>query len=162
MLTDHFESTLEGTMACGGGGMWLWRRRSDAKLFYGAGEGGVRTIFGKTPRRRRWGAGFSAAGRTTGRGAELYTGDEAGYGGEGVGVSAGRWRGWARWRRREGWCFSGTWRDVCGGGFEDGDAGMAFRGGQPWRASPMTYMVGGKQYVVLAGQGGVMSFALTP
>ncbi len=35
-----------------------------------------------------------------------------------------------------------------------------FETGQPWRASPMTYMVGGTQYVVLAGQGGIMTFAL--
>ena len=32
---------------------------------------------------------------------------------------------------------------------------------KPWRASPMTYMVGGRQYVVLAGEGGILSFALT-
>lgn len=36
-----------------------------------------------------------------------------------------------------------------------------FESGQPWRASPMTYMAGGKQYVVLAGEGGILSFALT-
>jgi alcohol dehydrogenase (cytochrome c) len=36
-----------------------------------------------------------------------------------------------------------------------------FETGQPWRASPMTYMVGGRQYVVLAGEGGILSFALT-
>jgi alcohol dehydrogenase (cytochrome c) len=35
-----------------------------------------------------------------------------------------------------------------------------FETGQNWRASPMTYMVGGTQYVVLAGQGGIFSFAL--
>ena len=35
-----------------------------------------------------------------------------------------------------------------------------FETGQSWRASPMTYMVGGTQYVVLAGEGGILSFAL--
>ncbi len=35
-----------------------------------------------------------------------------------------------------------------------------FESGQTWRASPMTYMVGGKQYVVLAGTGGIFTFAL--
>ena len=35
-----------------------------------------------------------------------------------------------------------------------------FETGQPWRASPMTYMVGGKQYVELAGAGGIFTFAL--
>ena len=29
-----------------------------------------------------------------------------------------------------------------------------FESGQSWRASPMTYMVGGTQYVVIAGDGG--------
>jgi alcohol dehydrogenase (cytochrome c) len=36
-----------------------------------------------------------------------------------------------------------------------------FETGQAWRASPMTYMVGGTQYVVQAGDGGFFSFALT-
>jgi alcohol dehydrogenase (cytochrome c) len=35
-----------------------------------------------------------------------------------------------------------------------------FEAGQQWRASPMTYMVGGKQYVVLAGTGGIFAFGL--
>ncbi len=35
-----------------------------------------------------------------------------------------------------------------------------FETGQAWRASPMTYMVGGTQYMVLAGDGGIQSFAL--
>jgi alcohol dehydrogenase (cytochrome c) len=34
--------------------------------------------------------------------------------------------------------------------------------GQSWQASPMTYMVGGKQYVVIAGTAGIFSFALHP
>ncbi len=36
-----------------------------------------------------------------------------------------------------------------------------FETGQNWRASPMSYMVGGVQYVALAGDGGIFSFALT-
>jgi alcohol dehydrogenase (cytochrome c) len=35
-----------------------------------------------------------------------------------------------------------------------------FETGQSWNASPMTYMVGGKQYVVLAGSSGIFAFAL--
>jgi len=35
-----------------------------------------------------------------------------------------------------------------------------FETGQSWNASPMTYMVGGKQYVVLSGSGGIFAFAL--
>ena len=34
-----------------------------------------------------------------------------------------------------------------------------FEAGQAWRASPMTYMVGGRQYIGLAGAGGVFTFA---
>jgi alcohol dehydrogenase (cytochrome c) len=37
-----------------------------------------------------------------------------------------------------------------------------FETGQSWNGSPMTYMVGGKQYVVLAGSGGIVAFALAP
>ena len=32
--------------------------------------------------------------------------------------------------------------------------------GQDWQASPMTYMVGGRQYMVLPGPAGVFAFAL--
>jgi alcohol dehydrogenase (cytochrome c) len=35
-----------------------------------------------------------------------------------------------------------------------------FSAGQNWQASPMTYMVGGKQYIVLPGPGGVFAFTL--
>jgi alcohol dehydrogenase (cytochrome c) len=35
-----------------------------------------------------------------------------------------------------------------------------FQGNQAWWASPMTYMVGGKQYVAMAGPAGFFSFAL--
>ncbi len=35
-----------------------------------------------------------------------------------------------------------------------------FSAGQNWQASPMTYMVGGKQYFVLPGPAGVFAFAL--
>jgi alcohol dehydrogenase (cytochrome c) len=35
-----------------------------------------------------------------------------------------------------------------------------FSAGQNWQASPMTYMVGGRQYIVLPGPAGVFAFAL--
>jgi alcohol dehydrogenase (cytochrome c) len=35
-----------------------------------------------------------------------------------------------------------------------------FQANQPWRASPMTYMVGGRQYVAIAGPQGFFSFAV--
>jgi alcohol dehydrogenase (cytochrome c) len=34
--------------------------------------------------------------------------------------------------------------------------------GQGWQASPMTYMVGGKQYVAIAGPAGIFAFSLKP
>jgi alcohol dehydrogenase (cytochrome c) len=36
-----------------------------------------------------------------------------------------------------------------------------FHAGQSWQASPMTYMVGGKQYIALPGPAGVFAFALS-
>ncbi|HVZ60700.1 MAG TPA: PQQ-binding-like beta-propeller repeat protein [Terriglobales bacterium] len=41
-----------------------------------------------------------------------------------------------------------------------GEALWHFQANQEWRASPMTYMVGGKQYVSLAGPSGYFTFAL--
>jgi alcohol dehydrogenase (cytochrome c) len=32
--------------------------------------------------------------------------------------------------------------------------------GQDWQASPMTYMVGGRQYIALAGPAGIFAFSL--
>jgi alcohol dehydrogenase (cytochrome c) len=52
-----------------------------------------------------------------------------------------------------------------GGGFAAVDAktGRAlwhFETNQIWKASPMTYLVGGQQYVAIASGGNVLSFAL--
>ena len=44
---------------------------------------------------------------------------------------------------------------------KSGQAVWHFQANQAWRASPMTYMVGGKQYVAIAGPTGFFSFALT-
>jgi alcohol dehydrogenase (cytochrome c) len=41
-----------------------------------------------------------------------------------------------------------------------GKAVWHFQANQAWRASPMTYMVGGKQYVAIAGPSGYFAFAL--
>jgi alcohol dehydrogenase (cytochrome c) len=35
-----------------------------------------------------------------------------------------------------------------------------FHTNQPWRASPMTYTVGGKQYVAVAAASTILAFAL--
>jgi PQQ-dependent dehydrogenase (methanol/ethanol family) len=52
-----------------------------------------------------------------------------------------------------------------GGGFAAVDAKSGktlwnFKATQPWKASPMTYMVNGKQYVAVASGGNILSFAL--
>jgi len=69
-------------------------------------------------------------------------------------VPHARDRRWAGVLRRER-------RHVHGAGFQNRNPVWHFETGQDWRASPMTYMVGGTQYVVLAGLGGIFSFALT-
>jgi alcohol dehydrogenase (cytochrome c) len=53
-----------------------------------------------------------------------------------------------------------------GGGFAAVDAGSGktlwhFETGQGWKASPMTYMVSGRQYVAIAAGNAILSFALT-
>ena len=52
-----------------------------------------------------------------------------------------------------------------GGGFSavDARAGKTlwtFKATQPWKASPMTYMMNGRQYVAIASGGNILSFAL--
>ena len=52
-----------------------------------------------------------------------------------------------------------------GGGFAAVDAKTGtdalwhFETGQEWRASPMTYLVNGRQYVAIAAGGNILSFA---
>lgn len=41
-----------------------------------------------------------------------------------------------------------------------GELAWHFDAGQNWQASPMTYMVGGKQYIALSGPAGIFSFCL--
>jgi Glucose dehydrogenase len=52
-----------------------------------------------------------------------------------------------------------------GGGFAAVDAKTgktlwSFKANEPWKASPMTYMVNGRQYVAIASGGNILSFAL--
>jgi alcohol dehydrogenase (cytochrome c) len=52
-----------------------------------------------------------------------------------------------------------------GGGFsavdvKSGKTLYTFKASEPWKASPMTYMVNGKQYVAVASGGNILSFAL--
>jgi alcohol dehydrogenase (cytochrome c) len=167
VLTDHFESSLEGTQTCAANASkWLSASFDpESKLYIARVAEGCST-YRKDPRppqlgqRFFGGNGFGGGGSSQDfiRAVHLDTGAKAwdyslpeGYGGSGILATAG------------GLVFVG----VNGGTFTalDSTTGAPvwhFETGQPWRASPMTYMVGGTQYVVLAGQGGIMTFALTP
>jgi alcohol dehydrogenase (cytochrome c) len=167
VVTDHFESSLEGTRTCAASASkWLSASFDPASNLYIARVAEGCSIVRKDPRppqlgqRFFGGNGFGGGGSSRDfiRAVHLDTGAKAwdyplpeGYGGSGVLATAG------------GLVFLGE----NGGTFtalnsKTGTPVWHFETGQPWRACPMTYMVGGTQYVVLAGQGGIMSFALAP
>ena len=167
VLTEHFDSTLEGSLVCpatGGGANWPAASYSpQSKLFYVRVtdncaiykkdsepiEIGQR-FFGGTATGQAGGASFiRALDIQTGRKAWEYP--LTGGGGSGTLSTAG------------GLVFFGE----SGGLFIAVEANTGkpvwhFESGQTWRASPMTYMVDGKQYVALAGSGGIFTFALVP
>jgi alcohol dehydrogenase (cytochrome c) len=164
VLTEHFESTLEGTVTCHAGAM-KWASASFdpvSKLFAARVSEGCSTIRkDPTPpemgQRFFGGNGFGGggAGNSYIRAVDLRTGAKVwdypvpNGGGSGTLATAG------------GLVFFGE----SGGTFtavnlKTGSPVWHFESGQNWRASPMTYMAGGKQYVVLAGDGGILSFAL--
>ena len=165
VLTEHFDSTLEGALVCpgvGGGANWPAASYNPiTKLFYVRVIDGC-AIYKKDPapidmgQRFFGGTGVGQPGNTlfvraldfrTGRTAWEYK--LANGGGSGTLSTAG------------GLLFFGE-----GGGTmtavnaATGKPVWHFETGQTWRASPMTYMVGGKQYVALAGTGGIFTFAL--
>ena len=165
VLTDHFESTLEGTETCRAGAA-KWSSQSfdpASKLYFARVSEGCNTIR-KDPTPPEMGQRFFGGGGVGGRGGgnqsfiravDAQTGAKAwdypllGGGGSGTLATAG------------GLVFFGE----TGGTFtaldsRTGNPVWHFETGQAWRASPMTYMVGGTQYVVLAGDGGILSFAL--
>jgi alcohol dehydrogenase (cytochrome c) len=163
ILTEHFDSTLEGALVCGGGINWPAASFDPiSKLFY-ARVSDQCGLFKKDPSPIEIGERFfggSVAGQPGGgsfiRAVDIHTGNKAweyplagGFGGSGTLATAG------------GLLFFGEG----GGAFtavesRTGKPVWHFEAGQQWRASPMTYMVGGKQYVVLAGTGGIFSFGL--
>jgi len=165
ILTEHFDSTLEGALVCpagGGGANWPATSYSPiARLFYVRVTDGC-AIYKRDPEPIEVGERFfggSAAGEPGSqsfiRAVDIRTGQKVwDYalppgGGSGVLSTAG------------GLVFFGE----PGGTFiavdsRTGKPVWHFETGQPWRASPMTYMVGGKQYVVLAGTGGIFAWAL--
>ncbi len=165
VLTGSFETTLEGTMTCRAGAA-KWASASfdpSSKLFFARVTEGCSSIR-KDPTppemgQRFFGGEFGGPGggnQSFIQAVDIRNGRTAwdypliNGGGSGTLATAG------------GLVFFGE----TGGTFtavdsKTGKAVWHFESGQPWRASPMTYMVGGKQYVVLAGEGGILSFALT-
>jgi alcohol dehydrogenase (cytochrome c) len=166
IMTEHFESTFEGALVCpgvGGGANWpaasfdpisklFFVRVTDGCAVYKKNSAPIEVgerFFGGT-------AAGEPGGQTFIRAIDIHTGQKVwdyamppGGGGSGTLATAG------------GLLFFGE----PGGVFnavesKTGKPVWHFESGQPWRASPMTYMVGGKQYVVLAGTGGIFSFAL--
>src|SRR6266446_6579277 len=76
--------------------------------------------------------------------------------------SFGRRRRWAR-RNRTIRAFYRPPEAWCGGGFAavDAKAGRTlwhFETNQAWKASPMTYVANGRQYVEIASGGNILSF----
>ena len=164
--TDHFESSLEGTETCrAGAAKWSSQSYDPVSKVYLARVSEGCSIIRKDPTPPEMGQRFfgGAPGRGGGGGGnqsfvralDLHTGAKAwdyplqSGGGTGTLETAG------------GLVFLGE----TGGMFTALDSGTGvpvwhFETGQNWRASPMTYMVGGTQYVVLAGDGGILSFAL--
>jgi len=165
ILTDHFDSTLEGALVCpagGGGANWPSTAYDPiSKLFYVRVTDGC-ARYTKDPSPIDIGQRFfggTAANQPGGevfiRAINIQTGDKAWDYQLPPGSSSGTLA------TAGGLVFFGE----SGGTLTAVDAKTGkpiwhFETGQQWRASPMTYMVGGKQYVELAGTGGIFTFAL--
>ncbi len=183
VVTANFETTLEGTPTCRtGAAKWasasfdpssklFFMRVSDGcstvrkdptppemgqRFFGGGGRNGLPNLTLSVEPGGRGGAGGGGASLSFIQAVDIRTGSKAwdypllDGGGTGTLATAG------------GLTFFGE----TGGTFtalnsKTGIPVWHFESGQAWRASPMTYMVGGTQYVVLAGEGGILSFALT-
>jgi alcohol dehydrogenase (cytochrome c) len=164
VVTDHFETTLEGTMTCRTGAA-KWASASfdpSSKLFFTRVTDSCSAIR-KDPTPPEMGQRFFG-GTFGGPGGESHSFIQA------VDIRTGA-KTWDY--PLPGGSSSGTLA-TAGGLVFFGEPGGTFTAvdsktgkpiwhfetGQQWRASPMTYMVGGKQYVVLAGAGGIFAFAL--
>lgn len=165
IVPDHFEASAAGTMVCGGGINWPSASFDPIVKYFYARVSDSCGVFKTNPAPIQIGERFfggdvgAAPGTPSGggiRAIDIHTGQLAweyplagGFGGSGTLATAG------------GLVFfgetAGTFTAV---NSKTGKAVWHFEAGQQWRASPMTYMVGGKQYVVLAGTGGIFSFAL--
>jgi len=163
ILTEHFDSTLEGALVCAGGAAKFYSTSYDpiSKLFFARVVDRC-ALYKKDPSPIDMGERFfggSAAGQAGAESTILGLNIESGQkawayklingGGSGTLATAG------------GLVFFGeTGGALTAVESRTGKPVWHFETGQPWRASPMTYMVGGKQYVVLAGAGGIFTFAL--
>jgi alcohol dehydrogenase (cytochrome c) len=163
ILTEHFDSTLEGALVCSGGAAKFYSTSYDpiSKFFFARVVDRC-AIYKKDPSPIDMGERFfggSAAGQAGGESFILALDPQSGEkawdyklingGGSGTLATAG------------GLVFFGE----NGGALtavesRTGKPVWHFETGQAWRASPMTYMVGGKQYIVLPGAGGIFTFAL--
>ena len=156
ILTDHFDSTSEGALVCpsgGGGANWPSAAYSPiAKLFYVPITDSC-AIYKKDPApieigQRFFGGTVASQGGSENviRAVNPATGEKVwdyplnGRGGTGTLATAG------------GLVFFGESGTLTAADARTGKAVWHFEAGQQWRASPMTYMVGGKQYVSLRGR----------
>jgi alcohol dehydrogenase (cytochrome c) len=163
-VTDHFETSIEGTSTCATGAPKWMSASFDpvSKLFMTQSSYRCSTIR-KDPTppemgQRFFGGSFGGGGggsQNSIQALDIFTGSKKWEyllqvgSGTGTLTTAG------------GLTFFGE----TGGTFTalDSRTGVPawhFETGQQWRASPMTYMVGGTEYVALAGAGGILSFAL--
>jgi alcohol dehydrogenase (cytochrome c) len=165
ILLPNSEPTLEGNLTCPSSGTnWMSQSYNPAlKLFYfSASDGCSMTKLVPAPfemgKRFFNGTGSYIPGGTRSiRALDIQTGKTV----------------WDYVQHGEGRSASGTLSTNGGLVFFGGDSGLFtaldaktgkplwhFSGNENYRASPMTYMVGGKQYVSIASAGGYLSFAL--
>jgi alcohol dehydrogenase (cytochrome c) len=167
VLIPGHEPTLEGTLTCPGYGGSTWMSASFNpvyKLFYVRASGNC-GVFKKTLDEIEMGERFY--GGVMGRSTEPTLGSSI----KALDFSTGK----TVWEHRLGAGFDRSGTLSTAGGvvlFGDGAGDLvavdAANGktlwhagvGQVWWASPMTYMVGGKQFVAIAGPAGIFSFAI--
>jgi len=159
------EPTLEGTLACPGSGTnWMSAAYNPAiKLFFfSANESCV--ISRKIPEPFEMGKRYFNGTNTGVPGGKRYI--------RALDIQTGR-TVWDYDQTRGGRSASGTLSTDGGLVFFGEDSGVFtaldarsgkplwhFSANQAWRASPMTYMIGGKQYVAIAGPSGYFAFGL--
>ena len=166
-VTSTFETTLEGTMTCAtGAAKWASQTLDpDSKRLVVRLSEGCSAVR-KDPRvpqmgERFYGGSFgqrAPGGQSFIHAIDIHTGSKVweyplvggGFGGTGMLGTAGKLVFFGE--------AGGTLTAV---DEKTGAPVWHFETGQNWRASPMSYMVGGKQYIALAGQDGIFSFALT-